>query len=109
MSLCDRCDLRNNPCTLYKDIIVVTCGRFVQNSQDETISQPLQVNESIPKTIIQMPKIDEYELRKREKKRIIDDIEKGRGEPDIAGLKKMYGEEDSQLIKDAKKELMKGR
>ncbi|MBU2617343.1 MAG: hypothetical protein KKI07_01520 [Euryarchaeota archaeon] len=74
----------------------------------KTISQLLQedVNESIPKTIIQMPKIDEYELRK---KRILDDIEKGRRGPDIAGLRKMFSEEDSQLIKDAKRILMKGK
>ncbi|ATZ61514.2 MAG: hypothetical protein BME93_05455 [Methanosarcinales archaeon Met12] len=128
MSLCDLCNLKNNPCNLYKDIIVVTCGRGVQNPQDETIvavtdvsephkivrkvkkrsSQSLVIGVNRPIGLIQIPKIDESELRKREKKRILDDIKKGRGGPDTAGLKKMYGVEDSQLIKDVKKALMKG-
>jgi len=41
------------------------------------------------------------------KKRIMKDMEKGRGGPDVVGQKRMYGIEDSKIIRDAKKKLMK--
>jgi len=42
-----------------------------------------------------------------EKRKILKDIEIGRGGPDIAGLKKMHGEKDSKIIADAKKRLLR--
>ena len=42
-----------------------------------------------------------------EKRKILKDIEIGRGGPDIAGLKKMCGEHDSKIIADAKKKLLR--
>lgn len=84
MSLCNRCNLKDSSCTLHKDIIVVTCGRFVQNPQDivavTDVSEPHKIVEESeessqylvtgvkPIGLIQIPKIDESELRKREKK-----------------------------------------
>ncbi len=40
-----------------------------------------------------------------EKRRISKDIERGRGGPDISGLKTMYGGYSSKLVEDAKRKL----
>lgn len=45
---------------------------------------------------------ENYEWKKR---RISKDIERGRGGPDISGLKTMYGGYSSKLVEDAKRKL----
>ena len=40
-----------------------------------------------------------------EKHRILNDIERGRGGPDISGLKTMYRGYSSKLVEDAKRKL----
>jgi len=104
---CKSCE-NNQICKLKDDdCFIALCPRNKSRSVIETKqikhAKQFQLKNPHPDKRIQ----EREKERELEKRRILKDIEKGRGGPDIAGLKRMHGTVfESKLAKKAKERLV---
>ncbi len=112
MVKCEECKL-NLSCKTKIGVIIKSCGRFsplrlnTENEQCKSSKNPSPEKYKVISTHVPFDK-EERENEKK-KRKIIHDIETGRGGPDIAGLKRMHGfGYRSSLAENAKRKLSNG-
>lgn len=99
---CESCE-NSQTCKLKDDAFTDLCPKN-KPKRVVKIKQQFELNKSHPAKKIQKSK--KQKERELEKGRILKDMEKGRGGPDIAGLKRMQGTlNESKLAENAKEKL----
>ncbi len=98
--ICESCE-ENKICNLKDGGFTDLCPKIKSK-----VVETKQTYKEMSGTTRKLEISKEEKDKENEKRRILKDIEKGRGGPDIAGQKRMYEPFESELAKKAKERLV---